>query len=161
MDAFGGGNDEESAELRKLNAEVVRLSCFKVCLVLNSCLARRPRQFRDMGKAGPYSWVTRRRDQSQLEFPSYHFYKRHLRSVPSQVSSLLRILEKICRPGIFNSRDRGCRVGTKFNCQSTRRGWFVQVYERGVASITNSVDLWTNYCSFKVETSHDSDIIRE
>ena len=36
-----------------------------------------------------------------------------------------------------------------------------QVYERGVASITNSVDLWTNYCSFKVETSHDSDIIRE
>jgi pre-mRNA-processing factor 39 len=37
----------------------------------------------------------------------------------------------------------------------------VQVYERGVASITNSVDLWTNYCSFKVETSHDSDVIRE
>merc|ERR1711939_303625 len=35
------------------------------------------------------------------------------------------------------------------------------VYERGVASITNSVDLWTNYCSFKTETSHDSDIIRE
>ncbi|KAL1959709.1 hypothetical protein VTO42DRAFT_1295 [Malbranchea cinnamomea] len=35
------------------------------------------------------------------------------------------------------------------------------VYERGVASICNSVDLWTNYCSFKVETSHDSDIIRE
>ncbi|KAI9854568.1 MAG: hypothetical protein M1824_000275 [Vezdaea acicularis] len=35
------------------------------------------------------------------------------------------------------------------------------VYERGVASITNSVDLWTNYCSFKVETSHDPDVIRE
>jgi len=35
------------------------------------------------------------------------------------------------------------------------------VYERGVASITNSVDLWTNYCSFKTETSHDADIIRE
>ncbi|EGD90546.1 hypothetical protein H112_02010 [Trichophyton rubrum D6] len=35
------------------------------------------------------------------------------------------------------------------------------VYERGVASITNSVDLWTNYCTFKVETSHDTDIIRE
>ncbi|MCJ1253076.1 hypothetical protein MMC24_000883 [Lignoscripta atroalba] len=35
------------------------------------------------------------------------------------------------------------------------------VYERGVASITNSVDLWTNYCAFKVETSHDSDVIRE
>jgi pre-mRNA-processing factor 39 len=36
-----------------------------------------------------------------------------------------------------------------------------QVYERGVASVTNSVDLWTNYCSFKTETSHDADIIRE
>ncbi|GAD98242.1 mRNA splicing protein [Paecilomyces variotii No. 5] len=35
------------------------------------------------------------------------------------------------------------------------------VYERGVASISPSVDLWTNYCSFKVETNHDSDIIRE
>lgn len=37
----------------------------------------------------------------------------------------------------------------------------LQVYERGVASITNSVDLWTNYCGFKVETSHDPDVIRE
>jgi pre-mRNA-processing factor 39 len=35
------------------------------------------------------------------------------------------------------------------------------VYERGVASISSSVDLWTNYCSFKAETSHDPDIIRE
>jgi pre-mRNA-processing factor 39 len=35
------------------------------------------------------------------------------------------------------------------------------VYERGVASIPNSVDLWSNYCSFKVETSHDVDVIRE
>lgn len=35
------------------------------------------------------------------------------------------------------------------------------VFERGVASITNSVDLWTDYCSFKVETSHDPDVIRE
>lgn len=35
------------------------------------------------------------------------------------------------------------------------------VYERGAASVTNSVDLWAQYCAFKVETSHDSDIIRE
>src|ERR1700733_15292368 len=35
------------------------------------------------------------------------------------------------------------------------------VYERGVASITNSVDLWTNYCGFKVDTSHESEVIRE
>lgn len=35
------------------------------------------------------------------------------------------------------------------------------IYERGVASINSSVDLWTNYCAFKVETSHDPDNIRE
>lgn len=35
------------------------------------------------------------------------------------------------------------------------------VYERGISSITNSVDLWTNYCSFKTETSHEPEIIRE
>lgn len=37
----------------------------------------------------------------------------------------------------------------------------LQVFERGVASILNSVDLWTDYCAFKVETSHDPDVIRE
>jgi len=36
-----------------------------------------------------------------------------------------------------------------------------QIYERGVASITNSVDLWAQYCAFKVETSHDPQVIRE
>ena len=36
-----------------------------------------------------------------------------------------------------------------------------QVYERGVASIGISVDLWGHYCGFKVETCHDGDIIRE
>ena len=36
-----------------------------------------------------------------------------------------------------------------------------QVYERGVASIGISVDLWTNYCGFKVETNHEPDMIRE
>ncbi|KAK3067857.1 hypothetical protein LTR53_015002 [Teratosphaeriaceae sp. CCFEE 6253] len=35
------------------------------------------------------------------------------------------------------------------------------VYERGVASIGISVDLWANYCNFKTETNHDLDMIRE
>lgn len=35
------------------------------------------------------------------------------------------------------------------------------VYERGVSCITPSVDLWANYCTFKMDTSHDNDIIRE
>ena len=36
-----------------------------------------------------------------------------------------------------------------------------KIYERGVAGILNSVDLWTNYVAFKMDTSHDPDIIRE
>lgn len=35
------------------------------------------------------------------------------------------------------------------------------VYERGCASITNSVDLWTEYCSFKMETTHTPHLVRE
>lgn len=35
------------------------------------------------------------------------------------------------------------------------------VYERGVASIPCSVELWTNYCLFKTETSHNPSLIRE
>ncbi|KAL1877091.1 hypothetical protein VTK73DRAFT_8899 [Phialemonium thermophilum] len=35
------------------------------------------------------------------------------------------------------------------------------VYERGVASITNSVDLWTEYCSFKMETTHTPQLVRD
>ena len=37
----------------------------------------------------------------------------------------------------------------------------LQIYERGCASITNSVDLWTEYCSFKMETTHTPHLVRE
>ena len=47
-----------------------------------------------------------------------------------------------------------CRMpGGKLTCR--------QVYERGVASIPNSVDLWQGYCIFKTNTCHDLTIIRE
>ncbi|CAK7223405.1 hypothetical protein SCUCBS95973_005167 [Sporothrix curviconia] len=35
------------------------------------------------------------------------------------------------------------------------------VYERGCASITNSVDLWMQYCTFKLETTHEPQPVRE
>lgn len=35
------------------------------------------------------------------------------------------------------------------------------VYERGCASITHSVDLWTDYCSFTMDTTHDPRLVRE
>ncbi|KAF1950689.1 TPR-like protein [Byssothecium circinans] len=34
------------------------------------------------------------------------------------------------------------------------------VYERGVSAISCSVDLWTHYCSFKLDTCHDADLVR-
>lgn len=34
------------------------------------------------------------------------------------------------------------------------------VYERGCACCTHSVDLWTEYCRFKMDTTHDPDIVR-
>ncbi|KAI0020156.1 pre-mRNA-processing factor 39 [Xylariomycetidae sp. FL0641] len=35
------------------------------------------------------------------------------------------------------------------------------IYERGCASITNCVDLWASYCSFKMETTHTPQLVRE
>ncbi|KAK9238305.1 hypothetical protein V1525DRAFT_401668 [Lipomyces kononenkoae] len=35
------------------------------------------------------------------------------------------------------------------------------IYRRAVASIPNSVDLWTGYCSFKMDTCPDEDEVRE
>lgn len=35
------------------------------------------------------------------------------------------------------------------------------IYEMGVTSCHASVDLWTNYCAFKMDTSHDPDEVRE
>ncbi|KAL2207257.1 mRNA splicing protein [Sarocladium strictum] len=35
------------------------------------------------------------------------------------------------------------------------------IFERGCANITNSVDLWTDYCAFKMDTTHDPRAVRE
>ncbi|CAG8548250.1 7190_t:CDS:10 [Ambispora leptoticha] len=35
-----------------------------------------------------------------------------------------------------------------------------KIYERGVAAIANSVDLWTQYCAFKIEHAQDEESIR-
>ncbi|PSN60574.1 hypothetical protein BS50DRAFT_579103 [Corynespora cassiicola Philippines] len=36
-----------------------------------------------------------------------------------------------------------------------------EIYERGVAAIPKSADLWENYCDFKIMTCHDNNTIRE
>ncbi|KAI0164886.1 pre-mRNA-processing factor 39 [Xylariaceae sp. FL1272] len=35
------------------------------------------------------------------------------------------------------------------------------IYERGCAGITNCVDLWASYCSFKMETTHTPHLVRD
>lgn len=47
----------------------------------------------------------------------------------------------------------------EFSIAGTERA--ESIYERGVSSCHASVDLWTNYCGFKMETSHDPEEIRE
>lgn len=48
---------------------------------------------------------------------------------------------------------------TEFNISGTEAAELI--YERGIASIHNSSDLYTNYCAFKMDTSHDQDATRE
>lgn len=35
------------------------------------------------------------------------------------------------------------------------------IYERAVSSVTVSVDLWTSYCNFKVDTCHEPELVRD
>ena len=34
------------------------------------------------------------------------------------------------------------------------------VYERGVAAVPYSVDLWSHYCAFAIQQRHDGDTVR-
>lgn len=47
----------------------------------------------------------------------------------------------------------------EFSISGTERA--ENVYEMGVTSCHTSVDLWTNYCGFKMDTSHDPQEVRE
>ncbi|KYK55390.1 mRNA splicing protein [Drechmeria coniospora] len=48
---------------------------------------------------------------------------------------------------------------TEFNIAGTESA--EMVYERGVACNPHSVDLWAEYCRFKMDTCHDPDVVRE
>jgi pre-mRNA-processing factor 39 len=38
--------------------------------------------------------------------------------------------------------------------------WVGSVYERGVAAVPYSVDLWSHYCAFAIQQRHDGDTVR-
>ncbi|KAI9818030.1 MAG: hypothetical protein M1827_000654 [Pycnora praestabilis] len=124
-----GGSDEENAELKKLNAEVIE----------------DPDSFDN--------WEKLVRAAEALEGGL------NRNSSPQSIAATRDIYDRFLAkfPLLFGYWKKYADL--EFSIAGTEAA--EMVYERGVASITNSVDLWTNYCAFKVETSHDSDVIRE
>lgn len=128
MDAYGG-NDEESAELRKLLAEVNDdPDNFEI--------------WEKLVRAGEsLEGGINRNSSSQAITTIRNIYDRLLAKFPLFFGYWKKYADM------------------EFAIAGTEAA--EMVYERGVASITNSVDLWTNYCAFKSETCHDADVIRE
>ena len=149
-------------------------------------LVCRWRQLRAVGKTHPRMRVARRRSKPQFKPSSPGHPARCLRPVSPQVSPPVRLLEEVCRPrvqhfGTWISRDgkphplfTPCFLNHYFvvayrelNSWLNAPGSFqiadlcYQIYERGCASITNCVDLWASYCSFKMETTHTPHLVRE
>ncbi|KAK2628327.1 hypothetical protein QTJ16_002973 [Diplocarpon rosae] len=124
-----GGTDEESAEIKKLNAEVLE----------------DPDNFEH--------WEKLVRAAESLEGGL------NRNSSPQAISTTRNAYDRFLAkfPLLFGYWKKYADL--EFSIAGTEAA--EMVFERGVASITTSVDLWTDYCSFKVETSHDPDVIRE
>lgn len=69
------------------------------------------RQLRDLGEAGARVRGLGRRPEPQLEPPGLGDPPRHIRSIPSQVPTALRLLEEVRRPRIQHLRPRVCGNG--------------------------------------------------
>ncbi|KAL9095621.1 MAG: hypothetical protein Q9165_002053 [Trypethelium subeluteriae] len=124
-----GGADDENAELRKLNAEVLE----------------NPDEFETWEK------LVRAAETQEGGL--------NRNSSPQAISSTRSVYDRFLAkfPLFFGYWKKYADL--EFSIAGTEAA--EMVYERGVASISNSADLWTNFCAFKVETSHDPDVIRE
>ncbi|KAG4029740.1 hypothetical protein MFRU_014g00410 [Monilinia fructicola] len=123
-----GGTDEESAEIKKLNAELEDTDNFE-------------------------SWEKLVRAAETLEGGLNR--NSSPQAIATTRDSYDRFLAKF--PLLFGYWKKYADL--EFSIAGTEAA--EMVFERGIASIATSVDLWTDYCSFKVETSHDPDVIRE
>ncbi|KAJ5094271.1 hypothetical protein N7456_010132 [Penicillium angulare] len=124
-----GGSDEENAELRKLEVELVDDSDnFETWEKL-------------VRAAEALEGGINRNSNPQAITTARHAYDRFLSKFPLLFGYWKKYADM------------------EFSITGTEAA--EMVYERGIASISPSVDLWTNYCGFKAETSHDSDIIRD
>ncbi|EPS30526.1 hypothetical protein PDE_05478 [Penicillium oxalicum 114-2] len=124
-----GGSDEENAELRKLEAELIN----------------DPDNFE--------TWEKLVRGAEALEGGI------NRNSNPQAITTVRNVYDRFLAkfPLLFGYWKKYADL--EFSITGTEAA--EMVYERGIASISSSVDLWTNYCSFKAETSHDADIIRD
>ncbi|CAG8975650.1 hypothetical protein HYALB_00008409 [Hymenoscyphus albidus] len=146
-----GGTDEESAEIKKLNAEVLENpdkfeSWEKLVHAAESLEGGLNRN------SSPQAITTTRNayDRFLAKFPLLFGYWKKYADLEFSIAGTEAAEMVRMRPDI-------CAMREASNGKSDMR----QVFERGIASIATSVDLWTEYCSFKVETSHDPDVIRE
>ncbi|KAL9112500.1 MAG: hypothetical protein Q9227_003342 [Pyrenula ochraceoflavens] len=140
------GTDEDTAELRKLNAEVLEDTdnfeawekLVRAAESLEGGINR---------NSSPQAIAATRDiyDRFLTKFPLFFGYWKKYADLEFSIAGT----------------EAAEMVGTNNLCGKPCTYSIGKVYERGVASISNSVDLWTNYCSFKTETSHDAEIIRE
>ncbi|KAF2149835.1 hypothetical protein K461DRAFT_281052 [Myriangium duriaei CBS 260.36] len=129
MADYSYGGDDETAELRKLNAEVLS----------------NPDEFEN--------WEKLVRAAETLEGGL------NRNSSPQSISAARDVYDRFLAkfPLFFGYWKKYADL--EFSIAGTESAEFI--YERAVASIGVSVDLWTNYCNFKVETCHEPEIIRE
>ncbi|KAI1914949.1 hypothetical protein LOZ53_003542 [Ophidiomyces ophidiicola] len=125
------GTEEENAELKKLNAEVLE----------------------DIDNFENWEKLVRAAESQEGGI--------NRNSSPQAITTTREIYDKFLAkfPLLFGYWKKYADL--EFSIAGTEAAEMVSVYERGVASISNSVDLWTNYCTFKVDTTHDPDVIRE
>ncbi|KAI9695753.1 MAG: hypothetical protein M1820_008425 [Bogoriella megaspora] len=124
-----GGSDDENAELRKLNTEV-------------------------LDNPDEYSaW------QKLVEAVQQQEGGVTRNSNPQAIAAYRQVFDRFLTkyPLFFGYWKKYAE--REFNIAGTEAA--EMVYERGVASINNSVDLWVAYCEFKSTTTHDADLIRE
>ncbi|KAF2090797.1 hypothetical protein K490DRAFT_33371 [Saccharata proteae CBS 121410] len=123
------GVDEDYAELKKLNAEVLE----------------NPDEFE--------AWEKTVQAAEQLEGGL------NRNSSPQSIAAWRAVYDKFLLkfPLVFAYWKRYADL--EFSIAGTEAAELV--YERGVASIGSSVELWANYCNFKTDTNHDPDVQRE
>jgi len=164
-----GGTDEESAEIKKLDAEVVCHSDLKAVHIRSLTLLL---QLEDPDNFEHWEKLVRAAESLEGGLNR----NSSPQAIATTRSAYDRFLAKF--PLLFGYWKKYADL--EFSIAGTEAA--EMVFERGVASITTSVDLWTDYTAFKIEvsqpypsnshhfhisranllqTSHDPDIIRE